>query len=68
MIIVIHWVTCLFYVVVGQNYKRLYDQLNFENIDDIKLPNFDFQFWIPQNHLNDGETDFYEKTHGIQYV
>ena len=68
MIIVIHCVSCLFYVVVAQNYKRVHDQLHLENVDDEKLPDFDFQFWIPQNHLNDGETDFYEKTPGIQYL
>ena len=68
MIFVIHWVSCFFYDIVDQNYKRLYDQLNSENVDHEKLPNFDFQFWIPQNNLNDGETDFYEKTPAIQYV
>ena len=69
-IIIIHWCTCLFYVVVKNNYENV---LNLSHSFELsnngeKVPVFEFQFWLPQVDMNDGKTDFYSLGPDVQYA
>lgn len=70
MLMFIHWATCYFYVIVTKNYQN--EVVSSANIttshDGESYPRFNFQYWIPQNHLNDGQTDFYTEREDVQYI
>ena len=75
-IVVIHWTACFFYAVIWVNRSLLQTEVEDPNADPNtyyydedhqRYPVFKYNYWIPQVHLNDVETDFYELNPFEQY-
>ena len=69
MLIIIHWVTCLFYVIIYRNYKySLTIEKDFaESGKESEEQSNKFYHWMPPINLGDGKTDFFDLNPGTQF-